>query len=65
MRLIRYDGVSGVREFERLNVAVQAARLKVPIAECYPLPRASKAHERLAAGQLVGKIILAVRDRGL
>src|ERR1700722_4332266 len=63
MKLIRYDGISGVREFERLNVAVQAARLKVPIAECYPLPRASKAHERLAEGHVVGKIILAVHDR--
>jgi NADPH:quinone reductase len=63
MRLIRYDGISGVREFERLNVAVQAARLKVPIAESYPLPGASKAHERLAEGHMVGKIILAVHDR--
>jgi NADPH:quinone reductase len=65
MRLIRYDGISGVREFERLNAAVLAARLRVPIAECYPLPRASKAHERLAAGHVVGKIILAAHDRGL
>jgi NADPH:quinone reductase len=65
MRLIRYDGISGVREFERLNVAVQAARLKVPIAECYPLLRASKAHERLAEGHVVGKIILAVHDRSV
>jgi NADPH:quinone reductase len=39
MKLIRYDGIPGVREFERLNAAVQAARLRVPIAECYPLPR--------------------------
>jgi NADPH:quinone reductase-like Zn-dependent oxidoreductase len=65
MRLIRYDGISGVREFERLSVAVQAARLRVPIAECYPLPRAFKAHERLAEGHVVGKIILAVHDRGI
>jgi NADPH:quinone reductase len=65
MRLIRYDGISGVREFERLNAAVQAARLRVPIAECYPLPRASKAHERLAEGHVVGKIILAVHDRSV
>ena len=65
MKLIRYDGISGVREFERLNVAVQAARLKVPIAECYPLPRASKAHQRLAEGHVVGKIILAVHDRSV
>ena len=60
MTLIRYDGVSGVHEFERLNIAVQAARLKVPIAECYPLARAYKAHERLAEGRVLGKIVLAV-----
>jgi NADPH:quinone reductase-like Zn-dependent oxidoreductase len=62
MTLVRYDGISGVREFERLNAAVQAARLKVPIAECYPLARAYKAHQRLAEGHAVGKIILAVHD---
>ena len=62
MKLIRYDGISGVREFERLNAAVQAARLKVPIAECYSLAKAYKAHERLAEGHVVGKIILAVHD---
>jgi NADPH:quinone reductase len=58
MTLIRYDGISGVREFERLKAAVQA-RLKVPIAECYPLARAYKAHERLAEGHVLGKIILS------
>jgi NADPH:quinone reductase-like Zn-dependent oxidoreductase len=62
MELIRYDGISGVREFERLNAAVQTARLKVPIAECYPLARAYKAHERLAEGHVIGKIVLAVHD---
>jgi NADPH:quinone reductase-like Zn-dependent oxidoreductase len=60
MTLTRYDAISGVREFERLNAAVQAARLKVPIAECYPLAQAYKAHERLAEGHVVGKIVLAV-----
>jgi NADPH:quinone reductase len=62
MKLIRYDGISGVREFERLNAAVQAARLRVPIAECYPLPWASKAHERLVEGHVLGKTILSVHD---
>jgi NADPH:quinone reductase len=60
MTLIRYDGISGVREFERLNAAVQAARLKVPIAETYPLARAYKAHEHLAEGHLLGKIVMAI-----
>jgi NADPH2:quinone reductase len=60
MELIRYDGISGVREFERLNAAVQAAKLKVAIAECYSLAHAYKAHERLAEGHVVGKIILSI-----
>jgi NADPH:quinone reductase-like Zn-dependent oxidoreductase len=62
MKLIRYDGISGVREFERLNAAVQGAKLKVPIAECYPLAQAHKAHERLAEGHVVGKIVLAAHE---
>jgi NADPH:quinone reductase-like Zn-dependent oxidoreductase len=60
MSMIPYDAVSGVREFERLNAAVQAAKLKVPIAECYPLGQAYKAHERLAERHVVGKIVLAI-----
>ncbi len=60
MILIRYDAISGVREFERLNVAVQAAKLKVPLAATYPLGRAHRAHDRLAEGHLLGKIILAI-----
>lgn len=60
MSIVPYDAISGVREFERLNAAVQAAKLKVPIAECYPLPQANKAHERLAERHVVGKIVLAV-----
>jgi NADPH2:quinone reductase len=61
--VIPYDGISGVREFQRLDAAVQAAKLKVPIAECYPLAEARKAHERLAEGHVVGKIVLAVHDQ--
>jgi NADPH:quinone reductase-like Zn-dependent oxidoreductase len=63
MELFRYDGISGVREFERLNTAVQAAKLKVPIAECYPLAKVYKAHERIAEGHVIGKIVLAVHDQ--
>ena len=50
--------VSGVRAFERLNRAVEAAKLKVPIAEAFPLARANKAHERLAEGHVLGKMVL-------
>src|ERR1700682_3238997 len=63
MTLIRYVAISGVREFERLNAAVQGAKLKVPISECYPLAQARKSHERLAEGHVVGKITLAVHDQ--
>jgi NADPH:quinone reductase-like Zn-dependent oxidoreductase len=54
--------IAGVSEFERLTAAVEAARLQVPIAECYPLAQAYKAHERLAEGHVVGKIVLAAHD---
>jgi hypothetical protein len=43
-----YDGTAGVREFERLNRAVEAAQLEIPIAAEFALADAAKAHERLA-----------------
>lgn len=58
-----YDATPGVREFERLGRAIAAARLRVPIAESYPLEKAAKAHERLAEHHLLGKIVLRVRRR--
>ena len=58
IEFIHYDAVSGVREFERLNRAVEAAKLKVPIAEAFALARANKAHERLAEGHVLGKMVL-------
>jgi NADPH:quinone reductase-like Zn-dependent oxidoreductase len=56
-----YDGLPGRREFQRLNRAIERARLKVLIAAEYPLAEAAKAHERLARGHLLGKIVLRVR----
>lgn len=58
VRIIRYDAVAGTREFERLGTAIEAAKLQVPIAAEYALADASKAHERLAAGHVLGKVIL-------
>ena len=55
-----YDAIAGVREFERLNDAIQASRLKVPIAARYPLEEAVRAHERLAQGHILGKIVLRI-----
>jgi NADPH:quinone reductase-like Zn-dependent oxidoreductase len=58
-----YDGTPGVREFERLGRAVEAAHLKVPIAAEFPLQQADKAHKRLAKGHVLGKIVLRIRAR--
>ena len=60
IEIISYDAVSGVGEFERLNEATERAKLVVPIAAEYPLAEAAKAHERLAAGHVLGKIVLRV-----
>ena len=54
---------SGVREFERLGRAIEAAQLKVPIAASYSLDQAAKAHKRLAKGHVLGKIVLRIRGR--
>ena len=59
--LISYDAVAGAKEFERLGRAVEAAKLQVPIAGAYPLEDAAKAHERLARGHVLGKIVLRIR----
>jgi NADPH:quinone reductase-like Zn-dependent oxidoreductase len=61
IKFIPYDGLSGIGEFERLNKAVTAARLKVPISERFPLAGAAKAHEHLAAGHVLGKTVLRIR----
>jgi NADPH:quinone reductase-like Zn-dependent oxidoreductase len=62
IKLIPYDAAAGVREFQKLNRAVDAARLKVPIAAEFPLADAAKAHERLEAGHVLGKIVLRIRQ---
>jgi NADPH:quinone reductase len=61
MQMTLYSFVSGSREFERLNKAVEAAKLQVPIAAEYPLAAAADAHKRLEAGHLLGKIVLRVQ----
>jgi NADPH:quinone reductase-like Zn-dependent oxidoreductase len=61
INIISYDAVSGVREFERLSRAVEDANLKVVIAGAYPLADAAKAHERIEAGHVLGKIVLRIR----
>jgi NADPH:quinone reductase-like Zn-dependent oxidoreductase len=61
VKLVRYDAIAGLSEFERLNEAILAAQLQVPIAAEYPLADAAKAHQRISAGHVLGKIVLRVR----
>jgi len=61
IRMTLYSFISGVHEFEQLNKAAEAAKLQVPIAAEYPLADAAEAHKRLAAGHLLGKILIHVR----
>jgi NADPH2:quinone reductase len=60
IRLIPYDAVPGFREFNQLGKAIEAAKLKVPIAARFSLRGASQAHERLAQGHVLGKIVLDI-----
>jgi NADPH:quinone reductase-like Zn-dependent oxidoreductase len=55
-----YDGTAGREEFEQLSQAITAARLQVPIAAEFSLSDAVRAHERLAQGHILGKIVLRV-----
>jgi NADPH:quinone reductase-like Zn-dependent oxidoreductase len=57
----RYNAVAGPQEFERLNQAIIAAKLQVPIAAEYALSDAAKAQERVEAGHVLGKVILRIR----
>jgi NADPH:quinone reductase-like Zn-dependent oxidoreductase len=58
-----YDATPGVREFERLGHAIDAARLEVPIAASYTLDRARNAHQRIEKGHVLGRIVLRIRGR--
>ena len=59
--IVSYDALTGPDEYARLNEAVQAAKLEVPIAAEFPLAEAARAQERMAAGHVLGKIVLRVR----
>jgi NADPH2:quinone reductase len=61
IRMSLYSYIAGRDEFRRLNEAVEAAKLQVPIAGEYSLADAGRAHKRLAAGHLLGKIVIRVR----
>jgi NADPH:quinone reductase-like Zn-dependent oxidoreductase len=59
--VLSYNAIAGAQEFERLNQAIIAAKLQVPIAAAYPLTDAAKAQERVEAGHVLGKVVLEIR----
>jgi NADPH:quinone reductase-like Zn-dependent oxidoreductase len=59
--VIKYDALTGPEQYARLNEASVAAQLEVPIAAEFPLTEAARAQERMAAGHVLGKIVLRVR----
>jgi NADPH:quinone reductase len=61
IRMILYNFVAGTPQLERLNKAVVARKLHVPVAAEYSLAEAAEAHKRLEAGHLLGKIVLLAR----
>jgi NADPH:quinone reductase-like Zn-dependent oxidoreductase len=64
IRLTRYDAEAGPDEFARLNRIVKTARIRIHVAEIFPLERAAAAHRRLAHGHIPGRLILQIRGKG-
>ncbi len=58
IRMTLYNFVGGTTELERLNKEVVTGKLRVPVAAVYALGDAAKAHRRMEAGHLLGKIVL-------
>jgi NADPH2:quinone reductase len=60
IRVKAYDGIPGVREYERLERAIEESKLQVPIAAKFKLADAADAHRRVEMGHVLGKIVLRV-----
>lgn len=58
---VKYNAIAGPQEYARLNQAIIAAKLEVPIAAEFPLSDAASAQRAMAAGHVLGKIVLQVR----
>jgi len=55
-----YDGISLLQRLGA-DAAIVAAKLQVPIAAKYPLAAAGEAQQRIAAGHVLGKLVLRIR----
>jgi NADPH:quinone reductase-like Zn-dependent oxidoreductase len=57
--IVSYNGEGGASAFTRLNRAVIAARLKVPIAAAFRFGQVAQAHKKVA-GHVLGKVVLRI-----
>jgi NADPH:quinone reductase-like Zn-dependent oxidoreductase len=63
IRLISYDAKPGVKQFARLNRALDKKSLVDPIAKQFPLGEAAQAHRLVEKGHLLGRVVLRVARR--
>ena len=56
-----YDATPGRRAWQRLERAVAATHLTVPIAATFPLAQAARAHARVEKGGVLGRVALRIR----
>jgi NADPH:quinone reductase-like Zn-dependent oxidoreductase len=63
LRVSAYDAEVSPQQFKRLDRAVSASTLRVPLEKVYPLAEAGKAHKRIEQGHVRGRIALSIRAR--
>jgi NADPH:quinone reductase-like Zn-dependent oxidoreductase len=56
--IVPYDATPGTHELDILALELASGGLAIPIAGEYRLDQAAQAHERLAAGHVLGKLVL-------
>ena len=61
LRIKSYDAKAGPRQFDALKAAAEACDLRVALGGVFPLDQASKAHEELERGQVLGRVALKIR----
>jgi NADPH:quinone reductase len=60
MTIRGFDAVADPRQLAQLQRHLGDGKLRVPLAARYPLSQAARAHRRLAAGHVVGRILLRI-----
>lgn len=60
IRVVGYDAVAGPAQFKRLNMAIEAIKLQVPIAAQFPLNAAADAQRRVEASHVLGKVVILI-----